>query len=112
MKNLLIAVALFMSFNSFAQEGKVSTDKKPEFKCTTLSYDPSANILELIGEVSFKSEILEFENADKIVWNRDLNEILVSGLNEFTIDGAIQFSETGDKKALRYTIGERIAYVE
>jgi len=112
MKNLLIAVALFMGFNSFAQEVKVTTDNEPEFKCTTLSYDPSTSILELIGEVSFKSEILEFENADKIVWNRDSNEILVSGLNEFTIDGAIQFSETGDKKALRYTIGERIAYVE
>jgi len=61
---------------------------------------------------SFKSGILEFENADKIVWNKDSNEIIVSGLNEFTIDGMIQFTEPGDKKTLRYIIGKRIAYVE
>ena len=41
-----------------------------------------------------------------------MNEIIVSGLAEFTIDGAIQFSEKSEKKIMRYKIGERIAYVE
>jgi hypothetical protein len=52
------------------------------------------------------------EHAEKIILNNITNEIIVSGMGEFTIDGAIQISENSQNKIMKYKIGERIAYVE
>jgi len=112
MKKLLISIILTLSFNSFAQEKVELSNEKPTFECNSLKHNPDKNTIELIGNVCFKTNIIEFENADKIVWNRETNEIVVTGLKEFTIDGKIQFSKNREKKILRYKIGERIAYVE
>jgi hypothetical protein len=38
--------------------------------------------------------------------------MLVTGLNEFTINGAIQVADNSKMKTLRYKIGERIAFIE
>ena len=112
MKNLFLAIALIIGLNSFAQDKTEIKDDKTEFKCDVVKFDKETNTIELLGNVSFKTDIIELENADKILLNKETNEIIVSGLAEFTIDGAIQISEKAEKKIMRYKIGERIAYVE
>jgi lipopolysaccharide assembly outer membrane protein LptD (OstA) len=112
MKNLFLAIALMIGLNSFAQDKTEIKDDKPEFKCDVVKFDKETNTIELLGNVSFKTDIIELEKADKIILNKETNEIIVSGLAEFTIDGAIQISEKSDKKIMRYKIGERTAYVE
>lgn len=105
MKNLFLVIALMFGLNSFAQD-------KPEFKCDVIKYDEETNTTELSGNVSFKTDIIEFENADKILLNNETNDIIVSGLEKFSFKGSIQTSEIAEVKILRYRIGERIAYVE
>ena len=112
MKNLFLAIALMIGLNSFAQDKTEIKDDKPEFKCDVVKFDKETNTIELLGNVSFKTDIIELEKVDKIILNKETNEIIVSGLAEFTIDGAIQISEKSDKRIMRYKIGERIAYVE
>jgi len=112
MKNLFLAVALMIGLNAFAQDSTEINVDKPEFKCDVIKFDKETNTIELLGNVSFKTDIIELENADKILLNNETNEIIVSGLTEFTIDGTIQISQKAEKKIMRYTIGERIAYVE
>lgn len=112
MKNLFIAIALMIGLNSFAQDKTEIKVDKPEFKCDVVKFDKEANTMEFLGNVSLKTDIIELEHADKILLNNKTNEIIVSGLAEFTIDGAIQFSEKTKKKIMRYKIGERIGYVE
>jgi lipopolysaccharide assembly outer membrane protein LptD (OstA) len=112
MKKLFLAIALMIGLNSFAQDKTEIKIDKPEFKCDVVKFDKETNTIEFSGNVSFKTDIIELENADKILLNKETNEIIVSGLAEFTIDGAIQISEKAEKKIMRYKIGERIAYVE
>jgi hypothetical protein len=77
-----------------------------------LIFNEKDNSLQLIGNVNFKTEILEFENAEKVVWNKSSNEIIVSGLKKFSIDGSIQYSDKSDKKLLRYKLGSKVAFIE
>ncbi len=112
MKNLFIAIALIIGLNSFAQDTTEINLDKPGFKCDIMKFNSETNTMEFSGNVSFKTDIIELKNADKILLNNNTNEIIVSGLSEFTIDGAIQVSEKAEKKIMRYKIGERIAYVE
>ncbi len=85
---------------------------KTELTCKIIKFDTKKNIFEYIGNVEFKNEIIQFEKAEKIVYNKETNEILVTGLNEFTIDGVIQVADNPKMKTLRYKIGERIVYIE
>ena len=113
MKKLFFLFVFFISFNSFAQENDI--DKKanePEFKCDVIKISSDKNTLEFNGNVSFKTDIIELENAEKIVFNQTTKELIVTGLNDFTIDGAIQIKDKAEKKILRYTIGDKIAYLE
>jgi len=112
MRKLFIAIALIIGLNSFAQEKVKTESEKSEFKCDLIKFDTEQKAFELTGNVSFKTEIIELKNVDKIVFNKLTNEIVVSGLKDFTIDGAIQIYEKANKKILKYKIGERIAFVE
>jgi lipopolysaccharide assembly outer membrane protein LptD (OstA) len=98
MKNLFLAIALMIGLNSFAQDKTEIKDDKPEFKCDVVKFDKETNTIELLGNVSFKTDIIELEKADKIILNKETNEIIVSGLAEFTIDGAIQISEKSENE--------------
>jgi lipopolysaccharide assembly outer membrane protein LptD (OstA) len=112
MVNLFLAIALMLSLHSFAQDKTEIKIDKPEFKCDFIKFDKERNTMELLGNVSFKNDIIVLEKADKIFFNKQTNEIIVSGLGEFTIDGAIQVSEKSAKRIMRYKIGDCIAYVE
>ena len=113
MKNLIILFVLLFSINSIAQVDKQAEKiENPEFTSNEGKFDTDKNILELTGNVSFKTDLLELENAEKILYNKTTNEIIVSGLKHFTIDGAIQVADNPNKNTLRYKIGQKIAYLE
>ena len=106
----ILAFALFLSFGIMnAQSEEIKSE--PKFKADKIVYNEKENSLELIGDVNFKSGIVEFENADKVVWNRNSDEITVTGLKKFTIDGSIQYSDYSDKKTLRYKLGSKTAII-
>ncbi|SHI30304.1 hypothetical protein SAMN04488096_1016 [Mesonia phycicola] len=113
MKNWILLIGLLIGVNSFAQDKSIENEKnEPSFKCDIVKFDSKKNTMEFQGNVNFKSDIIELKNADKIVLNNNTNEIIVTGLGEFTIDGAIQIKDKAEKNILKYTIGERIAYLE
>jgi len=113
MKNWILLIGVLIGVNSFAQEENVeNVTNEPSFSCDIVKIDSDNDTMEFQGNVNFKSEIIEIENADKIVLNKTTNEIIVTGFREFTIDGAIQIKDKTEKKKLKYTIGERIAYLE
>jgi len=112
MKNWILLIGLLIGVNSFAQDKAEILKIEPSFSCDIVKFDSENNTMEFQGNVNFKSEIIELKNAHKIVLNKKTNEIIVTGLGEFTIDGAIQIKDKAEKKILKYTIGERIAYLE
>jgi hypothetical protein len=112
MKNLYVVIVLAFGINIYSQETVKSNDNKTELTCKLIKFDTEKNIFEYIGNVAFKNEIIQFQKAEKIVYNKETNEIVVSGLNDFTINGAIQVADNSKMKILRYKIGERIAYIE
>ncbi len=113
MKNLIFILGLLLSFSSFAQETDIKGEKNDlKFECDVVIYSSDKNMFEFNGKVSFKTDIIEIENADKIVFNQITKELTVTGLKDFTIDGAIQIKDKAEKKILTYTIGEKIAYLE
>lgn len=111
MKNFLIVAVLFSASNSFSQEVKEKIDIK-EIRCDSVNFDSTSQLFEYVGDVSFKTDIVEFNNAEKVIHDKKTNEITVYGLSEFCIDGAIQMSKESKMRTLRYKIGEKIAYIE
>src|SRR5690606_8807851 len=106
--------SLLLSLNSFAQETDLveSVQNKPQYKSDKMIFNQEKNSLELIGNVDFKTDIIELIEADKIVFNRTTNEIVVTGLKNFVFDGEIVITGKAEKQLLKYKIGEKIVYVE
>ena len=61
---------------------------------------------------TFKTKNLELKKADKIVYDQKKKQITVTGLQEFSFSGAIQVKDKGKKRIFKYTLGEKIAYLE
>ena len=113
MKNAALLIRILIGISSFAQENTNETAKrKPSFTCEAVTFDSDKNTIELEGNVSFKTDIIELENADRVLYNQTTNELVVTGAQGFTFDGTIQITDQAKKKILRYTLGERIAYLE
>ena len=114
MKNLILLAVLSYSLSSFAQNDKAEIkDNEPEFTCDLVKFDPESDNIELIGNVNFETDIIKLEKADKVVYNQKTKELLATGLRHYVmIDGAVQIDNQAEMKTLRYTIGDRIAYIE
>lgn len=113
MKKFLVIFIVFCSLTVIAQnEISVKEAVNQEFKCDLVRFDSDCKVMEIIGNVSFKTDIIEIKNAEKIVFDQNTQEILVTGASEFTFDGAIQVDTGTDMKTVRYKLGEKIAYVE
>ena len=113
MKNLfIITIALVAGLNSFGQNTTEFNTDKPELECDIITFDTATNVMEFSGNVNFKTDIIELQNADKIILNKETNEIIVSGTFKYTFDGTIQIPDNSENKIMRYKIGERIAYLE
>ncbi|MGY3051971.1 hypothetical protein ACVWYG_000158 [Pedobacter sp. UYEF25] len=112
MKNLLLLSALFFSFNAFAQEKiPAGQTENPVYSCDSAMVNNDKSISSFYGHANFKSNLLEIKNADKIVSNWETTEVLVTGKFEYLMNGEIQVKDGGEKKTLRYKIGESIAYI-
>lgn len=121
MKKLLIVILLMIGVNSCSgKKTKEKTSKNIEVKieeknqgyeysADIAKLDEKTNIMELSGNVSFESDLLKIEKADKLLLNKENNEIRVSGLSKFSFNGEIQISS---KKIIKYKFGERIVHVE
>ena len=111
MKFLSLLIFLFIGANTFAQ---VDTTQEPNAKFTSdkVSFDSNTNITELVGNLSFKTDLINLENGDKIIYNEKTKELVVSGVEGFTFQGTIKIAEGSKKNVLRYIVGENIAYLE
>ncbi len=107
-----LAIILFLAFGVMNAQSEEDKKSEPEYKADKTVLNEKSNTLQLIGKVDFKSDILEFKNADEVIWNRNSNEIIVRGIKDFTIDGSVVFSENSDNQTLHYKLGSKIARFE
>lgn len=112
MKILFSLFFLILGLNSIAQKKTNISIDNSEFTCEKVQYNSEQNEIVMLGNVSFKTEIIELENAETIVYHKETNEIVVSGLKEFKFDGTLEITNSAGNKKLRYKIGDKIAYVE
>ena len=112
MKIVNILIFLFIGINSFAQVDSDSPETKSQITSDKMVYNEETKTIKLIGNVSFKTDIIELEGAEKITFNQETKELVASGFREFTFDGTLKISEDGDKNTLRYKVGESILYLE
>ena len=113
MKNLLLSIITFYSLSSVAQNVELnSLNEKHKITCEIAMFDSDCKTYEFTGNVNFKTNIIDIVNADKIVYDQNTNEILVTGLSDFSIDGAIEITDKAKKRILKYRLGDRIAYLE
>lgn len=111
MKNIYFLLAILLCFSSIAQQNIEEKENiETQFACDIIKIDK--DILVLKGNVNFKTDIIEIDNAKKAIFNKITKELIVKGLDQFEIDGAIQIKDKGKKKVLHYTVGERVAYLE
>lgn len=114
MKQILIALFLIIGIHAHAQEGTQSElqNTEPIFTCDLVKISDDTETLEFIGNVSFTTDIITLKDAEKVVLNKNTNELTITGTGDFTIDGAIQVANQGKAKTIRYTLSERVAYLE
>lgn len=113
MRTMLFLVALFFSTGLFAQE---KLDKKPDnaevfFSADVTTFDSDKQILELTGNASFSTSIVDIEQADKIVFNKKTKEFTISGFKEFRINGEVQLMEDLGSTTLKFELGTCVAYL-
>jgi len=110
---LTLSMILVFTFTGYAQEEVESETKLTYSAEEFIKLDSEEEIITLFGNANLKTDLIEFKNADKIIINKESEEILVIG--EFTIifkDGIIKEYPESKKHHLRYKIGEKIAYME
>lgn len=112
MKKLFIAAIFFVGFNCLAQKTNKIAEQSFTWASDNLTINPETNIVEFTGNVDFKDEFLKIENADKAVYDKSTNEIVISGLNNFTFDGAVELADLTKPNTLRYKIGEQVVFLE
>jgi lipopolysaccharide assembly outer membrane protein LptD (OstA) len=79
----------------------------------SVKLDADKETITLIGNTHLCTSVFEFEHADKIVINKNSQEIFVIGsFKVYQNGGIIRQAPKKEIKRLRYKIGENIAYVE
>jgi len=113
MKKFIFFLLVLSGTSVFGQEQlTVKETSNPELTCDSVRYFPATRIVEFLGNVKLHTDIIEIEKAEKIVLDQTTQEIIASGLSDFTFDGEIRITSGKENKTVRYKIGERIAYVE
>ena len=115
MKKVLLTLSLILAFgiNSYAQE-KVESENELTYSAEEfVQLDSNKEVVTLVGNANLKTDMFEFQNADKIVINKVSKEVLITGKFKVVFNGGtIQRSPELKKNHLRYKIGEKIAYME
>lgn len=69
MKKYLSILVVFFALPTFSQ---VSNELKiDEIKCDAVNFDSATQYFVYLGNVSFKNNIIEFKNAEKIVHDKN-----------------------------------------
>ena len=115
MKNLIIAIALVLGINGFAQEKNNSENSNAHYKCDSFTkVSPDKKIIELYDNADFINDKIEIKNADKIVVNLITKEIIANGQFEFKIKDAplVVANNKRRNRTLTYKIDENVASIE
>ncbi len=118
MKPLFSIIFLLLGLASFSQSETIVSLGKSNFKCDKAEYNPSQNEFIMEGNVSLITDLIELEEAEKVTYNKELNEIKAIGVKKFVFSGGrIEIIDTAEKKdyrekTLRYKIGESVVYLE
>ena len=113
MRYLFLLVSIFFGFSAVAQSPQKLIDPNlPFYTCQdSVKLNKEKTTVELFGKVSFKTNSLEIKNADKIVFNNLTKVILVTGKFDYVMSGVINVIPGGEKKTLKYRLGETTAYI-
>ena len=113
MKNLLLVAVMAIGFLGFSQEKEEVKSGEVKYKCSSsIKMDSDSNTIELIGNVEFATDLIEFINADKIIYNRDTDEVVVYKPNKIVFHGSsMQVPADSKKQIINYKIGDKVAYM-
>lgn len=114
MKNLAFLIFLLFSLCAFGQ-GNTEAKKAPFFtyNCVdSVSINKDKSIIQLFGDASFKTDLLEVTHADKIVFNNATKEVLVSSKFDYITKCALNLNDGSKSKTLRYKIGDDAVYLD
>ena len=115
MKKLLLVIGTLLSLSAAAQDNGTVSEKEnmqPKFSSETLKFNDLKNQVELSGQVDFKTDMLHIENAEKVIFDQTTGEIVATGIKKYSFIGTTQVKNKAQSKILRYTIGDKIAYLE
>jgi len=115
MKKIFITLSLILAIgmNCYSQN-EVKPENELTYSCDEMiKQNLEEETITLIGNANLKTSVFEFEDADKIVFNKKTKEIFVIGGYKVYLNGGIITQKPiPEKKWLRYKIGENVAYVE
>ncbi len=80
---------------------------------STFEFDKVNDRIIMTGDLTLSTGLLQFLNAEKIIYDKAKNEIVATSFKSFTFNGSIQIASNAEcPKVLRYKLGEQIAYLE
>jgi archaellum component FlaF (FlaF/FlaG flagellin family) len=106
MKKVFLIAAFVFCGGVYAQESKLKTMEDPEFKSKSMIINDATKVIELLNNASFKNKDITIEKADKIQFNIETNEIVVSGAYTYSFKGDVVFKTGEDSHELRYRLGD------
>lgn len=112
MKKLIVLALSLISMSIYAQDNVKHEKDEPEYSAKKVIVSEVNNSLHLVGNVSFSTPFLKIRDAEKIIWDKNLNELIITGSKSFEIDGSVVIDDKVKKNTMRYRIGERIIYLE
>lgn len=108
---LLLTFALF-SLNAVAQE------KSVVFERAGIVFSGEHNVtpgnkekVELAGNVSFSTSIVEIEKADRIVYDPKTKTFTISGFKELRLNGKKKMASDLGSTTLKIDLGDCVAYL-
>ena len=112
MRPFLFLLGFLFSTGMFAQEFPGSSiDPEILFSGDKQVLSSNKHILELTGNVTFTTSVVEIEKADKIVYDSRSKTFTISGFKELRINGEKQLAEDLGPTTLRVEIGGCVAYL-
>lgn len=113
MRALLLIICLLVSTGTFAQTAPFSLNNSNiKFSGDTSKFSQNNQILELQGNATFSTSIVEIEKADKIVFDKKTKTFTISGFKELRLNGEVQLAEDLGPTTLKIDLGnDCVAYL-
>lgn len=115
MKNtILMTISIFFISLSFAQERQEMEFESAKFKCDNIiKIESEKGVTEFNGNVEFKTDLVEFINANRIVYNSKTKEVLVYGTPVKIVfhGSSAEVVKNSKRDTIKYKIGEKVVYI-